>query len=102
MMATHKIRLAAILTAVFLGFFGSTTWAKSTPAQPEYQVPQESNFVEHDHYTNKKGEVVHSPAHTKNGSKPAGATAQCRDGTYSFSRSHRGTCSGHRGVAKWE
>ena len=32
-------------------------------------------------------------------SKPAGASAQCRDGTYSFSQSRRGTCSHHGGVA---
>ena len=32
---------------------------------------------------------------------PAGATARCRDGTYSFSGSRRGTCSRHRGVAQW-
>ncbi|WP_431636442.1 DUF3761 domain-containing protein [Dyella sp. KULCS107] len=32
---------------------------------------------------------------------PAGASAQCRDGTYSFSRSRRGTCSHHGGVARW-
>jgi hypothetical protein len=29
------------------------------------------------------------------------ATAQCRDGSYSWSAHHRGACSGHRGVAKW-
>ncbi len=32
---------------------------------------------------------------------PAGATAQCRDGTYSFSQHHSGTCSYHGGVATW-
>jgi len=32
---------------------------------------------------------------------PPGATAQCRDGTYSFSRHHSGTCSYHGGVAVW-
>lgn len=32
---------------------------------------------------------------------PAGATALCRDGTYSFSQSRRGTCSLHGGVARW-
>lgn len=32
---------------------------------------------------------------------PAGATAQCRDGTYSFSQHHSGTCSHHGGVAMW-
>lgn len=32
---------------------------------------------------------------------PAGATARCRDGTYSFSQNRRGTCSHHGGVAEW-
>jgi hypothetical protein len=32
---------------------------------------------------------------------PAGATARCRDGTYSYSQHHSGTCSYHGGVASW-
>jgi hypothetical protein len=32
---------------------------------------------------------------------PPGATAQCRDGSYSFSQTHSGTCSHHGGVAAW-
>lgn len=32
---------------------------------------------------------------------PAGATAICRDGDYSFSTHHSGTCSGHGGVRQW-
>ncbi|MFD5407035.1 DUF3761 domain-containing protein [Streptomyces griseorubiginosus] len=32
---------------------------------------------------------------------PAGATAQCNDGTYSYSAHRRGTCSHHGGVAVW-
>ncbi|MFF3735529.1 DUF3761 domain-containing protein [Streptomyces sp. NPDC002476] len=32
---------------------------------------------------------------------PAGATAQCKDGTYSYSKTFRGTCSGHGGVRYW-
>lgn len=32
---------------------------------------------------------------------PAGATAICRDGTYSFSQTRSGTCSWHGGVATW-
>lgn len=34
-------------------------------------------------------------------SRPAGATAQCRDGTYSSSQHRSGTCSHHGGVATW-
>ncbi|HEV7134123.1 MAG TPA: DUF3761 domain-containing protein [Gaiellaceae bacterium] len=32
---------------------------------------------------------------------PPGATAQCRDGSYSYSQTHSGTCSYHGGVAVW-
>lgn len=32
---------------------------------------------------------------------PQGATALCRDSTYSFSAHRSGTCAGHHGVAKW-
>ena len=32
---------------------------------------------------------------------PSGATAKCRDGTLSYSRNRRGTCSHHGGVAVW-
>jgi hypothetical protein len=31
----------------------------------------------------------------------AGAIAQCKDGTYSHAKNHRGACSRHGGVAKW-
>ena len=34
-------------------------------------------------------------------SAPAGATARCRDGTYSYSQHRSGTCSHHGGVAAW-
>lgn len=30
-----------------------------------------------------------------------GPTAQCKDGTYSYSQHHQGTCSHHGGVAVW-
>ena len=33
--------------------------------------------------------------------RQAGATAICRDGTYSYSANRRGTCSHHGGVAQW-
>lgn len=47
-------------------------------------------------YTNSSGNYVPSPS-----SNPAGASAKCRDGTYSYSQSRRGTCSHHGGVAIW-
>jgi hypothetical protein len=60
-------------------------------------VPKLSNDK---HYTNSDGQTVHSPAYS-NGGPPAGATALCQDGTYSFSQHRQGTCSHHGGVSKW-
>lgn len=51
------------------------------------------------YYTNSNGQKVQSPTYYN--SVPAGATALCRDGTYSFSRNRKGTCSHHGGVARW-
>jgi hypothetical protein len=50
-------------------------------------------------YINNNGQRVSSPV--KSVIVPKGATAKCKDGTYSFSKSRRGTCSGHKGVSKW-
>ena len=68
------------------------------PASAAQPVP---HLVEDGHYRNVDGAVVHSPAHTDSGAAPAGASAQCRDGTFSFSAHRRGTCSHHGGVARW-
>jgi hypothetical protein len=61
----------------------------------------ESQLIEHGHYVNSSGNLVHSPAHTVSGQAPSGATAQCRDGSYSFSQHRSGTCSHHGGVNNW-
>ena len=50
-------------------------------------------------YVNSNGQTVKRPENCS--APPDGATAQCRDGSYSFSRSRRGTCSHHGGVSKW-
>jgi Protein of unknown function (DUF3761) len=38
---------------------------------------------------------------TAGGIDPPGATAKCKDGTYSKSQHRAGTCSSHGGVAEW-
>jgi len=50
-------------------------------------------------YVNSQGQTVKRPETCS--SAPDGATAQCRDGSYSFSKSRRGTCSHQGGVSKW-
>jgi hypothetical protein len=64
-------------------------------------TPDEADLSNHNMYTNRDGNTVHAPARSLSGKAPDGATARCRDGTYSFSRHHSGTCSRHGGVASW-
>jgi len=70
---------------------------------PRLSLSQQPNgsFTQGHAYTNSQGNRVQSPMRTPDNQPPAGATAQCRDGTFSFSQSRRGTCSHHGGVAKW-
>jgi Protein of unknown function (DUF3761) len=48
------------------------------------------------YYRNSSGHCIHRPSND-----PAGATALCVDGTYSYSEHASGTCSHHGGVARW-
>src|ERR1700751_2579651 len=64
----------------------STTAAKSTEPNTG-KVDCTSNGT----YVNSKGQTVQRPENCSG--PPQGATAQCRDGSYSFSQSRRGTCS---------
>jgi hypothetical protein len=62
-------------------------------------TPSRGGVASSDYYTNVDGERVRRPVFSR--SAPSGATARCRDGSYSFSRHRRGTCSHHGGVAQW-
>jgi hypothetical protein len=52
-------------------------------------------------YVNARGATVAAPADSFDGTAPPGASARCRDGMFSFSRTRSGTCSHHGGVAQW-
>jgi hypothetical protein len=42
-----------------------------------------------------------APSRSPAANAPADATAKCKDGTYSHTRTHTGACSHHGGVAEW-
>lgn len=80
---------------------GKITSYRDTPevvATDSGQIVLQSTLSNDNHYTNSDGTRVHSPAYSNN--VPSGATAQCNDGTYSFSQHRQGTCSHHGGVAR--
>jgi hypothetical protein len=53
------------------------------------------------HYLNSSGDVVHSPSCGSESEAPH-HMATCRDGSFSYSEHHRGTCSHHGVVAHWD
>jgi hypothetical protein len=104
--------LRKLIVALSLSFLLSQPLLTQTPSQAptsDSSAPPTSN-APHNHptkpkctdngtYVNSQGQTVKRPENCA--TAPQGATAQCRDGTYSFSKSRRGTCSQHGGVAKW-
>lgn len=85
----------AVVAALLVGM--SPAFAYVAPGT----TPNEADLSNHNTYTNRDGNTVHAPAKSLSGKAPEGATARCRDGSYSFSRHHSGTCSKHGGVASW-
>jgi hypothetical protein len=71
------------------------------PSATPATAPATAGHCAPGYYRNVNGVCVHRPIKTKDSAAPAGATAQCRDGSYSFSQHRHGTCSHHGGVAKW-
>lgn len=95
----RRFVLVLALAAILLPAFAQTSQQPS-PNQPTPQQQQSKpKCTDTGTYVNSKGETVKRPENCS--SAPQGATAQCADGTYSFSQSRRGTCSHHGGVAKW-
>ncbi len=96
------MNIRSLLLVLFLVFYPAFSQAEAPNSSPATeQTSTEADLQTHDSYVNSKGDEVHSPSKTISGKVPAGASAKCRDGTYSFSRSRRGTCSHHGGVSEW-
>jgi hypothetical protein len=91
----------ALLLATFVAALAA---AGSAPAQsaaaPHARVAQSAPAFapacSGGYYKNAAGKCVQRPSND-----PGGATAKCRDGTYSYSQHASGTCSHHGGVARW-
>lgn len=98
-------KLLTVLVALSLAFPAAYAQrgpdVPATPLQQRTAQPDERELQSHDHYRAKDGHEVHSPAKSIQGQVPSGASAKCRDGTYSFSQHRRGTCSHHGGVDSW-
>jgi hypothetical protein len=71
----------------------STARSSATPSSSPTTPPAGRSYI------NVDGVRVRSPVFTD--TKPDGATARCRDGSFSFSQHRSGTCSHHGGVAEW-
>lgn len=70
-----------------------------TPSASEEEPGESGSECTNGTYENSSGNIVCKPEESS--TVPAGATARCSDGTYSFSEHRSGTCSYHGGVAEW-
>jgi hypothetical protein len=91
------MRLPSLVALGFLAL--SAPWSSSQIVSGSAAIARAPQACGGDHYVNVNGNCVHRPVQADR--PPSGATAKCRDGTYSFSQNHRGTCSHHGGVAAW-
>ena len=88
-----------IITLVLLSFLSFHSYAQEIGTTHKHVIHHATHATTVHHYKNHSGHTVQSPTYYEKA--PEGATAACEDGTYSFSESHRGTCSHHGGVKKW-
>jgi hypothetical protein len=69
-------------------------------AQPAFARDYGDGSSSPEYYRSRDGSDVHRP--TRKADPAYGrVTADCRDGTHSYSHHHSGTCSGHGGVSSW-
>jgi hypothetical protein len=83
----HLIIIGALLLAVANPALARDTQPPDNQTSPEY-------------YRSSDGSMVHRPSRA-NDAASGKVTADCRDGTHSYSHHHSGTCSGHGGVSAW-
>jgi hypothetical protein len=92
------------------GHGGIKKAAKETKTSKKKTAPAEAPAATQSTPAAPMGQTAPSAAKPSTGSTaakshgntdPSGATARCKDGTYSHSKTHQGACSKHGGVAEW-
>jgi len=91
---TARVEVSAVVTVAAV----NEVVARGTKVDRPPPAPAPTNCP-NGTYTNSEGNEVCRPY--ESAGAPAGATAQCKDGTWSFSQNRSGTCSGHGGVSQW-
>lgn len=82
-----------------LGLFAAVVGLAALVSAPASATPVLHTACPAVQYENVDNHCVPRPQQSV--TPPDGATARCKDGTYSFSQHRSGTCSGHKGVAQW-
>src|SRR6185437_5218399 len=94
--ALSVLALLVLSVSAFAGGSHTSSHHSTAPHSHHYSTARQTHRA---YYTNRSGHRVHTPVQAR--STPAAATARCRDGSYSFSEHHSGTCSHHGGVSTW-
>jgi len=86
------------------GSTGSSSASAATP--PASSAPPSGTMVKSTAPTTSApsttaAKSTAAPTKSTGNTDPTGATAKCKDGTYSKSTHHSGTCSKHGGVDQW-
>lgn len=96
-MGTVKKAAAVVATvAAVIGGGQAANGAVGTAPTVVRHVAPVATTCRSGYYKNVSGHCVHRPSTVR-----AGASARCRDGSYSYSEHRSGTCSYHGGVAVW-
>jgi hypothetical protein len=87
------------------GHGGVAEWtggaAPSRPAAQTAPAPAPSKSASKAETATTAPAPTQAAAKTPSNTDPTGATALCKDGTYSHSKHHTGACSHHGGVSQW-
>jgi hypothetical protein len=121
-MRPQRHPLLVCVIAMSLCAAGATAWGQAPPSRPRTPTAHCSDGTYYYGPRNRRLACAHhrgvaewlaassrpsssrhvgAAARRRAASVPRGATARCRDGTYSFVRNRGRACAEHRGIARW-